>query len=162
MKSILPALLLLGFLAIVIPAGSQSTINSTDPGDAVLGIWNTTDNKSKVQIFRGDHHYFGRVMDITEPNWPANDPGGMGGKPRTDRKNPNPALRQRPLLGLRLMENFTYAGRNKWEGGRIYDPESGKTYKCRMTLLDTNRLEVHGYVGISVLGRTVTWTRVNP
>jgi uncharacterized protein (DUF2147 family) len=58
---------------------------------------------------------------------------------------------------MRFMDNFHYVGHNKWEGGRIYDPESGKTYRCRMTLTDTNRLEVRGYFGI--FWRTVIWQR---
>ena len=74
-------------------------------------------------------------------------------------KNPDPKLRSRPIVGLQFMNNFVYAGRNVWDGGKIYDPESGKTYKCKMTLQSTNRLEVHGYVGVSLLGRTVVWTR---
>ncbi len=60
---------------------------------------------------------------------------------------------------MQLMTDFTLAGKDIWEGGKIYDPESGKTYKCKLTLIDPNRLEVRGFIGFSLLGRTEVWTK---
>jgi uncharacterized protein (DUF2147 family) len=53
-------------------------------------------------------------------------------------------------------------GKNKWEDGRIYDPENGKTYRCKLTLKDEDTLELFGYVkvGFVKLGRDTTWLRV--
>jgi len=129
------------------------------PADAILGVWHTTDDKSQVQVFKEDDKYFAKIVSLKEPAWPEDDKEGMAGKPKNDRRNPNPKLRSRPIAGLQFMNDFVYSGRNLWSGGRIYDPESGKTYKCKMSLVATNRLEVHGYVGVSLLGRTVVWTR---
>jgi len=129
------------------------------PADAILGMWHTTDDKSQVQVFKEDDKYFAKIVSLKEPAWPEDDKEGMAGKPKNDRRNPNPKLRSRPIAGLQFMNDFVYSGRNLWSGGRIYDPESGKTYKCKMSLVATNRLEVHGYVGVSLLGRTVVWTR---
>lgn len=84
----------------------------------------------------------------------------MAGKPKNDRGNPDPNLRDRPIVGLQFMRDFVYAGDKTWVDGKIYDPESGKTYKCKMTLVDDKHLEVRGFVGISLLGRTVVWTRL--
>ena len=50
-------------------------------------------------------------------------------------------------------------GGNTWAKGTIYDPEDGKTYKCKMTLTDPKTLGVRGYIGISLIGRTTVWTR---
>jgi uncharacterized protein (DUF2147 family) len=83
----------------------------------------------------------------------------MGGKPKMDRNNPSPDLRTRPLVGLQLMEGFRHKGDHAWEDGKIYDPESGKLYRCKMTLSSPQRLEVRGFIGISLIGRTSTWTR---
>ena len=47
-----------------------------------------------------------------------------------------------------------------WSGGRIYNPEDGKTYKCKLTLKDDNTLTVRGYVGLTIFGKTQYWTRV--
>jgi uncharacterized protein (DUF2147 family) len=62
-------------------------------------------------------------------------------------------------MGMVLMKDFEYDAKNVWDDGEIYDPKSGKTYSCKMTLTDPDHLEVRGYVGISLIGRTDKWTR---
>jgi uncharacterized protein (DUF2147 family) len=130
-----------------------------DSADAILGDWHTTGNKSVVKIIKRDGHYFGQIVSLGKPNWPVDDKLGMGGKPRNDRKNPDPALRDRPIVGLEIVSGFSYAGKNRWADGKVYDPESGKTYSGKMTLLPDNHLELRGFIGISLIGRSVTWTR---
>ena len=149
------------FLTLIAALGLLSLSARADvaAGDEVLGAWHTTDDKSVVQVFKQSGHFFAKILSLKEPNWPANDESGMGGKPRTDRKNPDSQLRSRPIVGLQFMSDFAFAGKNLWEDGKIYDPEVGKTYKCKMTLVDAHHLEVRGYVGFSFLGRTVVWTR---
>jgi uncharacterized protein (DUF2147 family) len=149
-------LLSLAALALVLP---ECNARADGGGDAVLGIWHTSENKSQVRIFKRDNQYFGEVVSLTQPNWPADDKQGMGGKPRTDRNNPKPELRSRPLVGLQFMSGFVYNGRKHWVDGKIYDPEGGNTYTSKMTLLKSGKLELRGYVGFSLFGRTVTWTR---
>lgn len=131
-------------------------------GDEVLGVWHTTDDKGQVQIFKENDRYCARIVSLKEPNWPASDEEGMGGKPKNDRRNPDPKLRSRTIAGIRFMNGFVYEGNNLWQHGSIYDPESGNTYKCKMTLIATNELKVRGYVGIPLFGRTVVWTRQAP
>ena len=142
-------------LSLVFP---QLSARADDPGDAVLGVWHTTDDKSQVKIFKRNNHYFGQITSLTQPNWPADDKLGMAGKPKTDRRNPDPKHRDRPIAGLEFMTDFEFAGKNHWNDGFIYDPENGKTYKCKMTLI-ANKLEVRGFIGFSLFGRTVVWTR---
>jgi len=131
-------------------------------GDDILGFWNTTEDKARVEVFKQNDKYFGKIVSLKEPDWPANDEKGMAGQPKNDRNNPSPRLRDRKIIGLRMMNDFAYAGKNRWGGGTIYDPESGKTYKGKMSLAATNHLEMRGFVGISLLGRTTVWTRVEP
>lgn len=83
----------------------------------------------------------------------------IGEPPRNDDLNPDPALRDRPLDGLVIMSGFKYDGKAKWSGGTIYDPNSGKTYKCTLRLVDRDTLKVRGYIGVSLFGRNDTWTR---
>jgi uncharacterized protein (DUF2147 family) len=83
----------------------------------------------------------------------------MAGLPRVDRKNPDQALRNRRLLGLQIMDGFVYDSESSWDKGRIYDPESGKTYQSKITLVSPHRLKIRGYVGIPLFGRTTTWNR---
>jgi uncharacterized protein (DUF2147 family) len=138
---------------------APATLPAAEPGDEILGVWTTTDDKGQVQIYKQDEKYYAKIISLKEPNVPADNKEGFAGKPKTDYKNPNPKLRERPVVGMQFMSDFVYAGRKGWEGGKVYDPESGKTYRGKMTLLSTNRLEVRGYVGFSLLGRTVVWTR---
>lgn len=126
-------------------------------GDEVLGQWLTPEGKSKVEIFPCAEHYCGRIVWLKEPRFPEDDP--QAGETKIDRNNPNPALHKRPILGLQLMHGFVYDGEGKWHKGQIYDPNNGKTYSCKMQLSDANTLEVRGFIGISLLGRTSIWRR---
>lgn len=137
-------------------AGSPAVANESD---AILGLWKTPEEKSRVEIFKCGERYCGRIVSLKEPTYPADDPKGMAGQVKVDRNNPEAALQTRPIIGLQLMEGFTYSGSNLWENGTIYDPENGKSYQCKMTLVAPDRLEVRGFIGISLFGRTSLWTR---
>jgi uncharacterized protein (DUF2147 family) len=80
-------------------------------------------------------------------------------RPGTDRLNPDPALRDRELIGLEIFEGFRYDGDGEWSGGFIYDPNSGRTYRGTLKLIDPDTLKVRGFIGISLIGRTETWKR---
>jgi hypothetical protein len=90
-------------------------------------------------------------------SYPKDDP--EAGKPKHDRKNPDVAKRDQPMIGLRLLADFEYTGDNSWKHGTIYNPEKGKTYRANLSLAKDSSLKIHGYVGISLLGETTVWTR---
>ena len=81
--------------------------------------------------------------------------------PNLDNNNPDKTKINNPVIGLLILTGFKFNGDDKWEGGKIYDPESGKTYSSNLTLQDKNTLKVRGYVGISLFGRTEVWSRTN-
>ena len=58
------------------------------------------------------------------------------------------------------MIGFKYTGNSQWQNGTIYDAESGKTYSCNIKLTNPQTLEVRGFVGVSLFGRTDTWKKV--
>ena len=146
-------------LGLLLTFSSLVSFAGVAEGDRILGLWNTAEEDCKIEIFRCGDKYCGRIAWLKEPLYPANDGMGMAGRPIVDRQNPNPDLRSRPLVGLQLMEGFTYVGKNVWEKGTIYSPENGKTYKCKMTLATPNHLEVRGFIGVPLLGGTSIWTR---
>jgi uncharacterized protein (DUF2147 family) len=148
---------LLTLITVVIFLFVASTSWSAEEG--ILGIWNNEDGRAKIEIFHCGGNYCGRIVWLNMPDYPADDKGGMGGTPRIDRDNPNPKLRSRLLLGLQFMEGFKQSSANIWDKGSIYDPESGKTYKSTITFVNPHRLEIRGYIGIPLFGRTSTWTR---
>lgn len=149
MKSTRVVLLLLSMVVALV------SFTAGDDPDAVVGTWlSGGPRKGQIQIYKQGGTFFGKLTHLAEPNDPVT------GKPKTDIKNPDVSKRTRPLLNLPLMYNFKYDGGNVWSDGKIYDPESGKEYNCKMTLKNSSTLEVRGYLGISLLGRTQTWTRI--
>ena len=78
-----------------------------------------------------------------------------------DHQNPDPSLRGRTLVGLQILTGLVPEGESghHWTGGRIYDPGSGRTYQCEARLGAEGRLELRGYFGIPLLGRTTWWLR---
>ncbi|ADY51419.1 Protein of unknown function DUF2147 [Pseudopedobacter saltans DSM 12145] len=121
--------------------------------DEILGKWLNKDKEAHLQIYKKGNKYFGKLSWLKEPN-------DEEGKPKRDSKNPSEELRGRPILGLEILKDFTF-NNGVWQDGTIYDPKSGKTYSCKMTLEGKNRLNVRGYIGISLLGRTEVFTRVD-
>ncbi len=130
--------------------------------DGIVGVWVTEGGKSRVEIDKVGDSYSGRIIYLKQPRYPADDPQGMAGQTKVDRENPDPALRKRPILGLQLMQGFHYDGDGYWSDGHIYDPESGKTYKCKMWFTKDGDLKVRGYIGFALFGRTTLWTRFQP
>ena len=116
--------------------------------DKVLGVWLTDDKQGKIQIYKQDNSFFGKIISGNDPN-------------RVDSNNPDEKLRSRKLIGTVILSNFVFDGKATWEDGKIYDPNNGKTYSCLMKLKDANTLEIRGYVGIAMFGRTAYWTRSN-
>lgn len=121
--------------------------------DAIVGKWKTDGGKSHIEIYEKDGEFHGKIVWLREP---LNE----GGKPKTDKNNPDESKRNRSLKGLALLSSFEYEGDNEWQEGEIYDPESGKTYSCVITLESDDTLDLRGYIGVSWLGRSTTWTRV--
>jgi uncharacterized protein (DUF2147 family) len=126
---------------------------SAQKADAIMGKWLNPSGEGQVEIYKKGDKYFGKLAWIKFPN-------EASGKPKTDLKNPDASLRTRPELGLELLKDFTFNGDNVYENGTIYDPKSGKTYSCKMTI-NGKKLKIRGYVGISLFGRTEEWTRVD-
>jgi uncharacterized protein (DUF2147 family) len=124
----------------------------------VLGSWKTDGGDSRLEFFRCGEKICGKIVWLKEPNY-SNSKDGPVGKTKVDRKNPDPALRNRPILGLQVMKGLTAKGDNRWGNGTCYNPENGKSYKCKMHLASPSRLELRGYIGISLIGRTSVLTR---
>jgi uncharacterized protein (DUF2147 family) len=114
--------------------------------DAVLGEWLAESKDGKVLIYKQGEKYFGKI------SW-----GRDGDK--KDVNNPDDKLKTQPVIGSVILRGFDFTGKI-WENGTIYDPSNGKTYSCTIKIKQPNELEIRGYVGISLLGRTTTWTRV--
>jgi uncharacterized protein (DUF2147 family) len=72
----------------------------------------------------------------------------------TDSNNPNPALKTRPIMGLPMIRDFKQAAPGRWTGGKIYDPNSGKTYDSKMSVNTNGTLKVEGCILMVCQGQT--------
>lgn len=113
--------------------------------DPVLGKWQNSSAEGRIEIFKKGDKYYGKLYWIKDAT-------------KKDTKNPDEKLRSRNIQGLEILTNFSKKG-NSFDGGKIYDPKNGKTYSCQMTL-NGDKLEVRGYIGISLIGRTEVFTRI--
>lgn len=132
-----------------------NTLMAQDNPNAILGNWKTGSGNAVIQIYKNGEKFQGKIISLQEPNDPET------GKPRLDKQHPDPANRTRPILGLVNLWGFQFKDKNVWKDGHIYDPKNGKTYSCNMKLTNVNTLEVRGFIGVSLIGRTDTWTRHN-
>jgi len=121
--------------------------------DITEGTWYNEEKSGKIQFFKQGDKIFGKIVWLKDPN--------DNGKPRTDRENPDAKLKSRPLVGLVNLKNFSQTSKTTWEGGEVYDPKNGKTYSCKMTLSSPTRLDVRGFIGISIIGRTSHFTKAD-
>ena len=121
--------------------------------DITQGTWFNEEKSAKIQFFKQGDKIFGKIVWLKEPN--------DGGKPRTDKENPDAKLKTRPLIGLVNLKDFTQSSKTVWEDGEVYDPKNGKTYSCKMTLSSPTRLDVRGFIGISIIGRTSHFTKAD-
>ncbi len=118
---------------------------SAQSGDPIIGKWENSSKEGRIEIFKRGDKYFGKLYWIQDSS-------------KKDVNNPDKSKRDRKIEGLEILTNFTKKG-NTYEGGEIYDPKSGKTYSCKMTPKG-DKLEVRGFVGVSLLGRTEIFTRI--
>lgn len=118
----------------------------------VIGLWLTGDGDGWIRIERSGDGLTGTIAG--SPTRKPSDPV------RYDDLNPDPALRNRPLDGLAILQGFRYDGEGRWSHGTVYDPNSGNTYRATLTLLDSGTLRIRGFIGVTLFGRSDTWTRV--
>lgn len=121
-----------------------------------IGTWVTQGGRSRVRIFRCGDKLCGRIVWLREPAL-------KDGTKLVDKLNPDPKLRDRPVVGLTVIWDFSKSDRpGRWSGGGMYHPEEGKYYKGALTLRPDGRLRVRGYRKVPIIGKTQYWTRVKP
>lgn len=134
--------------------GFSMAIADGNEADKILGTWLVGSGKAHIKITKYGDKYQGKIVWLKEPK-------NEKGENKVDKNNPDATKRKTPLLGITNMIGFRYVGDKQWQHGTIYDAESGKTYSCNIKMLDESILEVRGFVGVSLFGRTDTWKRVD-
>lgn len=115
----------------------------------IVGKWLSEDKEGITEIYEQAGQFYGKIVWLKK----ANDDKGV---PLKDTENLSPKLRQRPMLGLIVINNLSYNNK-EWSKGSVYDPKSGKTYTCKVWLSNENTLNLRGYSGL--FHSTEVWTR---
>ncbi len=143
-------LLRAGMFAAVMLTSAAALAQATPSGN-----WKTIDDttgkpRGLVEITEKNGVYSGRLVKTFVEG---------DGKPKLCDKCID-ARKDQPIIGMTILSGLRKTGDNEWSGGEILDPENGKVYKSKMSLTeDGNKLNVRGFIGISLLGRTQTWER---
>lgn len=143
------------FVTLLLTATRVLAVGSDD----ILGFWNNQEKDARIEIVKCGEKYCGNIIWLKDPDYPEGSREGVPGTPKLDNNNPDPNLRARPRLGLEIVRDFSYTADNTWTNGKVYDPKNGKTYSGKMTLVSPVQLNLRGFIGISLIGRTSTWTR---
>jgi len=125
--------------------GALPAASAPLPADAIVGEWWTQERDGRVEFAKAPDGSYQGVLRY-------------GIQPRKDVHNKDPKLRDRLLIGIVLMWNLRYSD-GEYSGGFVYNPEDGDTYRMKAWLPSPRALKVRGFLGISLLGQTHTWTR---
>lgn len=130
-----------GLLALSLATTSASAQKAED----AVGVWLNPDNGSNIEFYKCGDGVCGKIVKVTDGQ-------------KTDDKNPDAAKKNRPIVGLVIMQGAKKTGDNKW-AGTLYNRENGKSYSGTVTVKSKNALDLSGCVA-AILCKTVTWTRV--
>jgi len=138
----------LALAAVALPGVATATM------DRAFGYWLTENEKAIIQLYGCGDAACGKIVWLAEPL-------GEDGAPKTDKNNPDPAMQDRLLCGLELIGGLRRAEQpGDWEGGAIYNSQDGAEYSVEVMTEAWDMLEVRGYLGVSLLGKSQVWTRV--
>jgi uncharacterized protein (DUF2147 family) len=133
------------------------TLLMADPAKAdetLLGVWLHENQRIHIEIFPCENLYCGKIVWLKFPN-------DDQGEPITDVENPDPALRDRPLMGALLLRDLRQTGPGTWEDGLVYNPDDGQHYKADMEMRADGSVDMRAYVLVPMLGKTLVWTPVD-
>ena len=126
-------------------------LGTMTPADAspAAGQWRSQQEDGVIEIYDCGQRLCGRGLPTPEQRAAAN----------RDVKNPDPALRSRPLVGIEILQGFS-GGPKLWTGGSIYRPQDGKTYQGRIELIDESTLKLTGCV-VAPICKSIIWKRAS-
>ncbi|MEX1108027.1 MAG: DUF2147 domain-containing protein, partial [Dongiaceae bacterium] len=113
--------------------------------ESLLGVWLYENQRIHIEIFPCEDRFCGKIVWLKFPN-------DDQGEPITDIENPDPALRDRALMGLLLLKDLRQTGPRSWEDGQIYNPDDGQHYQADMEMRADGIVDMRAYVLMPMLG----------
>ncbi len=125
------------------------------PADKIIGQWESIDGdvKLKFDIFKENGKYSGKLL------WASNMYEADGITPKKDDNNPDKSLINRSRKGIVNITNLKFEN-GEYSGGKLYNPGDGNTYSLNAKLKNDKELHFRGYLGISILGKTMKFKRI--
>lgn len=149
MKKTIHALIAAATLA----SGAAMASSASDPAAEVTGLWLTQKKGIVIDIYECGEALCGRTVWLKKMNF-------KDGTPRIDKNNPDPALRERHVCGIEVINQLQQEAVGKWDNGKVYDPKTGDTFDFELKQKG-EKLKVRGYMGVKFLGKSETWTRID-
>lgn len=119
--------------------------------NSILGAWESDEKDVRMEFFKDGNEYKGKLL------WGNQIVEADGKTSKKDAKNPDKNLRTRNIIGIVSLNGLKWDD-GEYADGKIYDPPSGKTYNCK-AWIEKDKLHLRGYLGFSMLGKTVVWHR---
>lgn len=142
------AVILVVILVLALPRGMPGMAVAAED---ITGVWLTDDGRAAIEIRPCGADRCGYIV------WMG--PDSEGSETATDRNNPDPKLRSRRMCGLQIISGLRPQPDGSWGGGRVYNPESGRTFGMKIRRLSADAVRATGYIGLEFLGQSMEWRR---
>jgi len=123
--------------------------------EQICGKWENQDKTLRIQVYTHNNDFLSKIIWFSDTE----------GKPMSywkDKRNPNPALRNRTILGMSILRDLKYEPKKgTWEGGKVYDSKHGKEWNASASIDKTGRLKVRGYWHFKWIGKSIIFHRIN-
>ena len=126
--------------------------NDARPSHDVVGVWESEEKNLQIEMFEDNGQFAGRMIYFK-----CSSEQVM--RTSTDSENPDKTLTNRKLLGMKLVTRLDYKGNNVWDDGKIYDPNSGRTFEARIQMTGPDTAIVRGYWKFRWIGRSMVFYR---
>lgn len=146
--------LMIVLLGIFIFTNFSTEVRENGNADAIVGKWKSSSFDYNIELYKSESEYEGKIIDIKKISLTKN-------KPLLDKLNPQRSLRNQPIIGMTNVTGFEYNQYDGiWEDGVFYNPGTGQTIKCTISMKDNNTLEVVGFLGFALTEVSMTWKRM--
>jgi len=140
------------FLIIFLLCVISSVFTFAQSNIDLIGEWHNAEKDVVITLFEDGKTISGKITWMRFPN-------DKDGRPKKDSLNSDKNLRNREIMGMKIISSFSHIAGKVWDNGSLYNYKKGKIYTGMITLQDSNTLELRGYTGFSFIGSSSIWTR---
>lgn len=141
------------FLLLMILSNFSRTPESVN--QQLVGVWQCNAHDIRVNVFLENNEINARLL-----SFPCSHKVKLPLKDHKDIHNPDKNLRQRSLLNIPILSGLKYETDSKWSNGSVYLPTTGQSLKATIVKINSNQVEIRGYLGFEFIGKSLTFNRV--